>query len=114
MSGVVQIHGGDLSQPSAVIKRLEEIEQDLALRQNLLEAAAMRWFQIKRDQEHTYAIEFMKATGTVAERTAEAKKLTALIGGEEEAEYEALKAVVRVLDTRASIGMALLKSQGRS
>lgn len=74
----------------------------------------MSWYRLKRDQEHQYAVEFMKAEGTVAERTAHAKQVTALIGKQEEAEYEALKAVVRTLETRASIGMALLKSQGRA
>jgi hypothetical protein len=103
----------DLTAPALVVTRLDEIERDLALRQNLLEAAAMSWYKLKRDQEHAYAVEFMRGEGTVAERQNRARELTALIGKEEEAEYEALRAVVRVLDTRASIGMALLKSQGR-
>jgi hypothetical protein len=104
----------DLSTPAAVMVRLAEIENDLALRQNLLESAAMRWYKLKRDQEHQYAVEFMRGQGTVAERTARAKELTALVGREEEAEFEALKAVVRTLDTRASIGMSLLRAQGRA
>jgi hypothetical protein len=32
----------------------------------------------------------------------------------EEARYEALRAVGRVLETRANIGMSLLRSQGRA
>lgn len=103
----------DLTQPSAVIARLEEIERDLALRQNLLEAAAMSFYKIKRDREHARAVAFLTAEGTVAERNAVADRETALTGKQEEAEYESLKAVVRTLDTRASIGMAVLKSQGR-
>ena len=103
----------DLTAPSLVIARLQEIEQDLAVRQNALEAAASSWYRLKRDQERLYAVEFMKAQGTVAERTARAKELTALIGRQEEAEYEALKAVCRVLETRASIGQSILRVQSR-
>ena len=36
------------------------------------------------------------------------------LGREHEAKYESQRAVVRVLDTRAAIGMAILKSQGRA
>lgn len=102
-----------LSHPAAIQERLEQIERDLAVRENALEAAALGWFRAKRDKEHQRALAFIQATGTVAERNALADQKTALIGVAEEAEYEALRAVVRVLDTRATIGMALLKTQGR-
>lgn len=103
----------DLTSPAAVQARLEEIEQDLAVRQNEYEAAAFAWFKGKRDREEQRAKEFLRAQGTVAERNAIADKMTALIAADIEAAYEAQKAVVRVLDTRAAIGMAILKSQGR-
>lgn len=103
-----------LPSPAAIVARLEAIEGDLAVRQNLLEHAAASWFRAKRDREKQYALEYMKAEGTVDARKAQAIEATTLIGVEAEAEYEALKAVVRVLDTRASIGMALLKAQGRA
>jgi hypothetical protein len=104
----------DLTQAAAVLERLEAIEHDLANRQNALESAAMNWYRAKRDKEKARAIAFLGATGTVAERSAIADSLTALDGRDEEAEYEALKAVVRVLETRASIGQSILRSQGRN
>jgi len=102
-------------QPAArtVVERLEEIERDLSERERELEQAALAWFKAKRDREHDRAVAFLTAEGTVAERQAHADKVTARDGAEAEAEYEALKAVVRVLETRANIGMALLKAQGR-
>jgi hypothetical protein len=103
-----------LDTPNAVITRLEQIEQDLAIRQNALESAALSWFREKRDKEHAWAVEFLTTEGTVAERKARADKATAFQGKDSEAEYESLRAVVRVLDTRATIGMAILKAQGRA
>jgi hypothetical protein len=102
-----------LSHPGLVLRRLEEIERDLADRQNTLENAAMAWHRLKRDKERARAEAFLGAQGTVAERTAQADKQTALMGVEEEATYEAVKAVVRVLETRASIGQSILRSQTR-
>jgi hypothetical protein len=102
-----------LDNPGAVVGRLVEIEQDLAVRQGALEHAALSWFRAKRDREHRRAVAFIRAQGTVAQRSAEADQETCLLGVAEEAEYEALRAVVRVLETRSNIGMALLKSQGR-
>ena len=90
-----------------------EIENDLARRQNALESAAMAWFRAKRDREKTRAIAFLTAEGTVAERQAKADQATALDGRNEEAEWEALRAVVRTLETRASIGQSILRSQTR-
>ena len=102
-----------LDNPGAVITRLDEIEADLAHRQAALEAAARGWFVAKRDREHARAVAFLAAEGTVAQRTAIAERETALDSKHEEAEFEALKAVCRVLEARASIGMAILKAQGR-
>lgn len=102
-----------LSDPAAVQARLEEIERDLAIRQGALEAAALGWFRAKRDRERQRALAYIGATGTVAERNAIADRDTAMLGASEEAEYEALKAVVRTLETRSAIGMSILKSQTR-
>ncbi|MGH2869322.1 MAG: hypothetical protein ACRDNK_17390, partial [Solirubrobacteraceae bacterium] len=82
--------------------RLAEIENDLAVRQNVLESAGMAWFRAKRDREKARATAFLSADGTVAERSAVADEKTAIDGRDEEAEWEAIKAVVRVLETRAS------------
>lgn len=103
-----------LDAPGPVMARLASIENDLAVRENALESAAMAWFRVKRDKEHRRAVAFMRAAGTVAERNAAADIETAMLGATEEAEWEALKAVVRVLETRASIGQSILRSQGRA
>ena len=103
-----------LTDPGGVMTRLDAIESDLANRQNALESAARNWFLAKRQKEHDRAVAFLSATGTVAERSAIADRDTALDGSQAEAEWEALKAVVRTLETRASIGQSLLRSQGRT
>ena len=104
-----------LADPAQVMIRLTQIENDLALRQNALEDAGLKWFRAKRDREHKWATTYLSLDeGTVAQRKAVADAETVLIGREHEAEWESLKAVVRVLDTRASIGMAILKAQGRA
>lgn len=102
-----------LSDPAAVMARLEEIEHDLALRQNELEEAAFCWFKAKRDREKQRAEAFLGAEGTVAQREALADLEAANVGAEHEASYEALKAVCRVLETRASIGQSILRAQSR-
>jgi hypothetical protein len=94
--------------------RLEQIDQDLALRQNELEAAAMEFFKAKRDKEQEWAHAYLSSKArTIPERKAEADLATADVGRDEEAAYEALRAVVRVLETRASIGQSILRAQGR-
>lgn len=100
--------------PAQIQDRLESIEQDLGKRQNLYEEAAEKWYRILREREHTHAIEFMKGTGNTTERREHAKLASSLIGMSEEAEYEGLKAAIRVMEQRAMIGMALLKSAGRA
>jgi len=102
-----------LSDPGTVMARLAAIENDLAQRQNELERAASAFFLAKRDRERERATAFLSADGTVAERSAVADQETAMMGAEDEAAYESLRAACRVLDTRASIGMALLKAQSR-
>jgi hypothetical protein len=82
-----------LTDPGIVLNRLEAIENDLAIRQNSYEAAALAWFRAKREKEHARAVAFMKAEGTVAERQAQADMETARIGMQEEA------AVMNLLQT---------------
>jgi hypothetical protein len=100
--------------PAVVMHNLTEIERDLSIRQNALEAAARAWAKAKRDQKHAHAIAFISAEGTVAQREAIATRETILIGKNEEAEWVALNAVVDVMQTRAGICQSLLKAQGRS
>jgi hypothetical protein len=100
--------------PAQIEERLQGIERDLALRGPLYEQAAENWYRVLRDREHKHAIEFMRAEGNTTERRERAKQETALIGMVEEAEYEGLRAAIKVMETRAMIGMALLKSAGRA
>lgn len=102
-----------LASPAEVQERLNSIDTDLATRQNELETAAFLWFRQKREREKQRAEAFLKASGTVAERNAIAEKQTAEVGSDSEAAYEAQRAVVRVLDTRAAIGMSILRAQSR-
>lgn len=104
----------DLSSPAQVLAGLEKIERDLAQRQVTLESAATDWFKAKREREHDRAVQFLGAVGTVAERNAIADRETAMNDSEKEALWEALKAVVRVLETRASILQSVLRAQGRA
>lgn len=96
-----------------VQRRLEDIEADLQKREVALEDAARKWFIAKRDREKARAVAFLSAEGTIAERSAKADLETTVVGKEAEAEFEALRAVVRVLETRASIGQSLLRSMTR-
>ncbi len=104
----------DLGHPIAVQQTLEEIEEDLAVRQLAYESAARAWFakqgQIAKDR----AISYRRATGNSTDRRAAADEEHGEDGAVEQAEYEALRAVVKVLETRATICQSLLKSQGRS
>lgn len=102
-----------LADPASVMRRLAEIEGDLALRQGAWEEAAQAHYLAKREKEKRRAEAFLTAEGTVAERSAIADKAAAMIGNVEEAAYEAQKSVVRVLETRANIGMSILRVQGR-
>jgi hypothetical protein len=93
-----------------VQERLDAIERDLAARGPALESAARAWILAKRERERQHATIFMSSDGSVAERNAKADLETAVIGMTDEAEYEAIKAAVRVLETRASIGQSLLRA----
>lgn len=107
-------------EPAAIMQRLAEIEHDLGHRQLELEAAAGDRARLIRDWEKRLAVATAHAKGG----DANARKQAALVIAAEqddlyerlsaaEGSYAALWAVVRVLDTRATIGMALLKTQGR-
>lgn len=103
-----------LDSPHRIMARLQELEEDLGKRQNALESAARNWFVAKRERERDRAATFLTSEGTVAERNAYADRAHARDGAEAEAEYEALKAVCRVIETRVGIGQSLLKGHGRA
>ena len=104
-----------------IIERLEAIEADLEARQVDYEAAAGEMHRLIRDYELRLARASLAATGdTATERKARALVAIAAAGDglyenlkEAEGKYEGLKAAVRVLEQRATIGMSLLKAQTR-
>jgi hypothetical protein len=103
-----------LSTPHQVMARLEELDGDLATRQNEIEEAADQWARAKREREKTYSYAYMEAHGTVDQRKAQAVQASYLVGLDAEARYEALKAVLRVIETRVGIGQSILRAQGRT
>lgn len=109
------------SHPGAIMARLEEIEKDLAERQNPFEQAADDRARLLRDWEKRLAICGRTAKG----QSADIRKASALCAAIEaddlherladaEARYEALRSVTGVLEKRSLIGMAILKAQGRA
>lgn len=105
-----------LSTPQAVQERLEAIENDLAQRQNLYESAALEWFKAQREITRLKAHALLNSDKeSVTEKKADGDLAAYdVAGASAEAEYEALKAAVKVLETRATIGMSILRSQGRA
>jgi uncharacterized protein YjbK len=105
-----------LDHPAGIMNRLVEIESDLAIRQNNLESSARQWYGAKRDIEKEKAQALLGSDrASVTEKKAEADLAAYDVqGAASEAEYEALKAVVRVLETRATVCQSLLKAHGRT
>lgn len=99
-----------------ITSRLEAIESDLDARQSKGEQAAESFFRAKRDFELEFAKKYMNAKGSPTERKQAATfamekdpAYFALL--ESEGAYEGWRAALRTLETRATIGMSLLKSQ---
>jgi hypothetical protein len=104
---------GALSNPAAVQERLEAIDQRLSQLENGYEEAALAWFRKKRDREHRWAHVYVTTDGPAYLRKAAADGATLDEGLEAEAAYEGKKAVIRMLETRASIGQSILRAQSR-
>lgn len=111
----------DHSTPGAVIARLADIENDLALRQNDYERAASDRARCVRDWDRRLAIHGKVAKGS----SADVRKSVALVAASEqddlyerltdaEARFDALRVVIRTLETRSAIGMSILKAHGRA
>lgn len=104
-----------------ITERLEQIEADLGERQEDFAKAAEDYHRLVRDYELRIARALVASSAaTVAERKAHAliavaaaadSPLVAL--ADAEGRYEGSKAAVRVLETRATIGMSLAKAHGR-
>jgi hypothetical protein len=101
--------------------RLSEIENDLASRQGDYERAATDRARLMRDWERRLAICGTRSKGS----SADVRKSAALVMAIEqdelferlsdaEARFEALRAVIKVLETRSTIGMSILRAQGRA
>lgn len=104
-----------LDNPAAVMARLADIENDLAERQNAYERAARTWYTAQREINRQRALALLTADEkSITEKKARAELAAYDVeGAAAEAEYEALKARVRMLETRATIGMSILKAQAR-
>ena len=105
-----------LSDPGAVMDRLAEIENDLAQRQNPYEEAARKWYGAQRELVRRKAEKLLSSeAASVTEKKAEGDLAAFDVeGASAEGEYEALRAAVKVLEIRATIGMSILKAQGRA
>ena len=110
-----------MQHPGAVVAALEEIDRNLALQQNDYEAAASDRAKLVRRWEKRLAICLLKAKGG----DAAARKASALIAAIEmdglyeelmdaEGRFEGARASIKVSETRAMIGLGILRSQGRS
>lgn len=99
--------------PAQVIERLQAIDDDLAERMPRLEESAQAHYLAKREREKQRAEAYLGHEGGVTERRAIADQLTATVGNTAEAEYESVKAAVKVLEARATIGQSLLKAMER-
>lgn len=96
--------------------RLEAIEADIGARQAKGEQAAERFYRAKRDFELEFAKAYVSAKGGPTDRKQAAtfameKHETYFTLLESEGAYEGWKAAMKALETRATIGMSLLKAQ---
>jgi hypothetical protein len=104
-----------------ITDRLEQIEADLGERQTEFSKAAEDYHRLVRDYELRHARAMQVASGgTATEKKAQATIAVAASDDDlyarflaAEGAYEGARAAVRVLETRAMIGMALLKSHAR-
>lgn len=103
-----------LSTPTDVQERLEGLDTELQTLQNTVELAAWEWFKAKRQREKARASAFLTAKGSIAARWAVADLETAEQGMEEEGTWEGKRALQKALETRAMVGSAILKAQGRA
>jgi hypothetical protein len=104
-----------MNDPATILRTLQAIEQDLANRQNDFSEAAGKRARLVREVEYEQAVAFAKAPGNTTEKRERAK---VAVGASQaykdltaaESTYDACKAAVGVLETRASIGQTLLRT----
>jgi hypothetical protein len=106
--------------PSVVMSNLELISNDMASRMNEWEKAARDRTRLAREWERRHALHMQLAQGSNAEK----RKANALVAASEqddmferlteaESTYEAIRVVMKVLEDRSMIAMAILRAQGR-
>lgn len=106
--------------PHKVMGALSEIADDMARRQVEYEDAARDRARLSRDWDRRLAIHMRKAHGT----NAEMRKANALVAAIEqddlyadltdaESRFEALRVVMKTMADRSTIGMSILRAQGR-
>lgn len=102
--------------PHVVMGRLTDIERDLATRQGPYELAASSWFKARREQGYNSAVALKQSEApSVTAQKADADIAAYMTPGAEfEAEFEAIRSVLKVLETRSMILMAILKAHGRA
>lgn len=109
-----------LDNPGAAMRVLSDVENELATNQNPYESAAKDRAILIREWEKRLAICRMTAKGN----DADARKAAALSMAIErddlyarlmdaEGRFEGQKALMRTLETRASVAQSVLRSQGR-
>jgi hypothetical protein len=100
----------DFTHAAGTVERLKEIDDKLALAENELAEAARGWYVTgKPAREAEEARAFAAGFGTTVERKFDADAAGAVVGCEEEARWETLVRVVRILECRASIGQSVLR-----
>lgn len=106
--------------PGGVMQRLADIENDLGERQHEYDNAAGESARLVREWEYRLAISRVKAKGNDADSRKAAALVMAIAQDdlydrlkEAEGQFAAARAAVKVLETRAMIGMGILKGLGR-
>lgn len=107
-------------EPGAVMRRLLDVEMELALKQPFYEQAADDMARLRRRWDHRMANALVAAEGSSKE-IRESNALLAILASEDggklyealadaEARYGAVKAATNSLSARASIGQSVLKA----
>lgn len=114
-----------LSTPQQVQERLDQLEQELADRQNEYERSAGAKARLTREWEKRLAMARLKAKGA----DADTRKAAALVMASEieddagnlydrlaeaESTFEICRAAVKMREIRVGIGQSILKAQGRA
>jgi hypothetical protein len=109
-----------LDNPGVAMRVLADVEHELAENQNVYEQAATDRAVLIRQWEHRLAICRMTAKGNDADGR-KAAALSMAIERDDlyerlmdaEGRFEGQKALMRTLETRASVAQSVLRSQGR-